>query len=150
MLSVRAAALRAGTVGGTLFAVHISIPNCGNYPFIWPALTGAVAFWIATDPIAPHQFRRGMSAVLAAGSLAGLIMVVGSNLAILIFARRMLDSLTSAPTDATRLLITGPTELALAILGAIGVVLALVGGAAMMLAWPLRSSRAKMPATARD
>jgi hypothetical protein len=146
MLDVRAAALRTGIVGGVLFFLHASIPGSLSYPFVWPALAGAVAFWIATDAVAPHQFRRGMSAALAAGTLAGLIMFVGVTLAILILGRPVLSSLTPAPSAAGMLLIAGSTEFAIAIVGLVGVGAAVVGGAAMMLVRRLRPSRANGPA----
>lgn len=146
MLSVRAAALRTGIVGGILFFVHASIPNCGSYPFVWPALAGAVAFWIATDAGAPHRFRRGMLAALGAGILAGLILVVGATLSILVVGRPMLDSLTPAPIAAGKLLITASVELALAIVGLLGAAAAALGGAAMMLVRQLQPSRPGAPA----
>jgi hypothetical protein len=146
MLSVRAAALRTGIVGGVLFFVHASIPYCGSYPFVWPALAGAVAFWIATDGVAPHRFRHGMFAALAAGTLAGLILMVGCTGTILIFARPMLDSLTPPPSVVGTPLITASVELALAIVGLLGVAAAVLGGAAMMLIRRLQPSRRGAPA----
>lgn len=145
MLSVRTAALRAGIVGGVLFFVHASIPNCGSYPFVWPALTGAVAFWIATGGVAPHRFRHGMLAALAAGVLAGLIFVIGCDVTILTVGRSMLNSLTPPPTAAGTLLITGSVELGLAIVGLLGVVAAVVAGAAMMVVRRLRTPRPAAP-----
>src|SRR5450631_165050 len=141
MLSVRAAALRTGIVGGVLFFVHASIPNCGSYPFIWSALAGAVAFWIASDGVAPHRFRHGMLAALSAGTIAGLILMVGCTGTILIFAPPMLASLKPPPSVASTPLITVAVELGLAVVALLGVAAAVLGGAAMMLVRRLQPSR---------
>lgn len=146
MVSVRAAALRTGIVGGVLFSAIASIPNCGAWPFIVPALAGGVAFWIATDASAPHQSRRGMFAALDAGALAGLVFVIACTLVILVVGRTMLDAVTQAPIAAGKLLITARVELGLAMVGLIGVAVALLGGAAMMLVRRLRAPRRRAPA----
>jgi hypothetical protein len=82
-----------------------------------------------------------MLAALAAGTLAGLIFVVGCNVTILTVGRSMLNSLTPPPTAAGTLLITGSVELALAIVGLLGVGAAVLGGVAMMLVRKLQPSR---------
>jgi len=146
MLDVRAAALRTGIVGGVLFVVHASIPNCGSWPFVWPALAGAVAFWIASDAVVPHPFRRGMLAALGAGALAALILLVGANITILTVGRAMLESVTHTPNVPTKTLITVSVELGLAVVGLLGTAAALIGGAAMMLVRRFRPSHRAAPA----
>jgi hypothetical protein len=133
MLDVRRAALRTGIAGGVLFFVNASIPNSNSWPMVWPALTGAAAFWIATDGVSPHRFRHGMLAALAAGTLAGLIFIVGCNVTILTVGRAMLNSITPPPAAAGTMLITASVELGLGVVALLGVAVAVVGGAAMML-----------------
>jgi hypothetical protein len=146
MLSVRSAALRTGIVGGILFAGHASIPNCGSWPFVWPALTGAVAFWMATDGVSTHPFRHGILAALAAGALAGVIFVVGCDVSILTVGRAMLNSITPPPIPAEKMLITASVELGLAVVGLLGAGAAVLGGVAMMLVRRLQPSHRTVPA----
>ena len=146
MLSVRAAALRTGIVGGVLFAVHASIPYCGSWPFVWPPMVGAVAFWTASGDSAPHQYRRGMLAALGAGALMGLVFLVGVNITILTVGRAMLASITPAPGVPTKALITVSIELGLAVVALLGAAAAVLGGVAMMLVRRFRPSHRAAPA----
>ena len=132
MHGIRSAAVRTGTAGGVVFLLHALIPNSRSYPFIWPALTGAAAFWIATKDAAPHRIPRGMLATLIAAIIVGLIGFVGSTLDV--FAL----SLPAMRPVADRLGIPGPVSLtvaavsALLVMSAIAFGAALIGGAVMI------------------
>lgn len=77
MPSVRKAVLEAGIIGGLLFTIHVSIPNCGAWPWIWPVLAGATAVWRATHESQPHRWRTGLVAALGTGIVTGVIAFVG-------------------------------------------------------------------------
>jgi hypothetical protein len=142
VLSVRAVVLRTGIVGGALFFLHALVPGSRSYPFVWPTLTGAVAFWMATDAVAPHRFRRGMSAALGAGILVGLIGFIGATFTVLALGHAVLNSTSSALGPGGPLLIATAAELGIATVGVLAVAAAVVGGAAMM---PVRWLRPSSP-----
>ena len=80
MSSIRNSAVRTGIVGGTVFFLHALIPGSGSYPFIWPALTGGVAFWIATNAAAPSRIQRGIQATLVAALIVASASMILSKI----------------------------------------------------------------------
>jgi hypothetical protein len=84
MLNDRSTAIRVGIVGGALFFSHGPIDGSRSYPFIWPALSGAAAFWITTRTAIPRRLRRGLLAALTAGAVAGVIGFIGASLTVLV------------------------------------------------------------------
>src|SRR4051812_23208944 len=77
MRSLRRLILETGIAGGLLFTIHVSIPYCGAWPFIWPALAGARAVWLAMREPQLHRWRTGLVVALATGVTTGVIAFVG-------------------------------------------------------------------------
>jgi hypothetical protein len=146
MLSTRSAAVRTGIAGGILFSLHALIPNSRSFPLIWPALTGAVAFWIATRDAAPHRFRRGMLAALIAGAVAGVIGFLAATVTVLAMGRAVFHPIAQTMGPAGPPLAFFSAELAFGVLSIIAVVVALVGGAVMIPVRLARPARADAPA----
>jgi hypothetical protein len=76
MQNIRKVILAAGIIGGLLFAIHVSIPNCGAWPFIWPALTGLTAVWSATRERTPHWMRDTLTTALTTAVLFAAVALV--------------------------------------------------------------------------
>ena len=77
MQSFRKIVLKTGIAGGSLFDIHASFPNVYSWPMIWPALAGAIAFWMVTREPRPHRLRVGLGAALATGLLLSALAFVG-------------------------------------------------------------------------
>jgi hypothetical protein len=77
MRSSQRIVLETGVAGGLLFTIHVSIPNCGAWPFIWPAFAGATAVWLATREPQLHRWRAGLVVALVTGVITGAIAFVG-------------------------------------------------------------------------
>ena len=146
MPSIRSAAVRTGIAGGILFSLHALIPNSRSFPLVWPAVTGAVAFWIATRDAAPHRFRRGMLAALIAGAVVGVIGFLAATLTVLAVGRSVFNPIAQDLGPAGPPLAFFAAELGFAVLSIIAVVVALIGGAVMMPVRWARSSHADAPA----
>jgi hypothetical protein len=145
MPNIRGAAVRTGIAGGVLFFLHALVPNSQAYPLVWPALAGAVAFWIATSDAAPRRFRRGVLAALVAGIVVGLVGFVGSTVTVLVLSRPVLNPVAQALGAPGASLATLAAELGLAIVAVVAVGAALVGGAAMIPVRWASSSPPKAP-----
>jgi hypothetical protein len=145
-MSNRSAAVRTGIAGGILFSLHALIPDSRSFPLIWPALTGAVAFWIATRDAAPRPFRRGMLAALIAGAVAGVIGFLGATLTVLALGRAVFTPIAQTMGPAGPPLAFLSAELAFVVLSVIAVVVALIGGAVMIPVRLARPSHADAPA----
>jgi hypothetical protein len=146
MSSTRSAAVRTGIAGGILFSLHALIPNSRSFPLIWPALTGAVAFWIATRDTIPHRFRRGMLAALIAGAVGGAIGFLAATVTVLAMGRSVFNPIAQTMGPAGPPLAFLSAELAFVLLSIIAVVVALIGGAVMIPVRWARSSHADAPA----
>ncbi len=109
---------------------------------MWPAIAGAVAFWLATRDASPHGWRHGLLASLTAGTVAGLISFVGASLTVLIGG----NSAASPANVGGRLLIVMAAELGIAAVCLIVVATAVAGGVAMIPVRWLRPPRHGAPA----
>ena len=132
MHGIRSAAVRTGTVGGVVFLLHALIPNSRSYPFIWPVLTGAATFWIATTDAAPHRVPRGMLATLIAAVIVGLIGFVGSTLFVFALSLPVMRPIADSLGVGGKAFVAATVLAALGAIGAIAIVAALVGGAVMI------------------
>jgi len=131
MRSVRQIVLETGIAGGLLFTIHASIPNVDSWPMIWPALAGAAAFWLATRQPRPHRLRTGLAAALTAGVIVGAIAFVGTS--IVVYAVLHSGVVRSVrPAGVPPGLITSASILALAALGVVDMVVAVIAGALML------------------
>jgi hypothetical protein len=142
MFSIRSIAVRIGLVGGVVFFLNALIPNSQSYPFIWPLLTGAVAFWVTTSDAAAHPIRRGMSATLISGIIVGLVGFVGATFTVLALSRPVFSPLTPALGAVGAMLATLAGELGVAVVAILAAAVTLVGGAAMI---PVRLARRPHP-----
>ncbi len=98
---------------------------------LWPALAGAVSFWLATRDSVPHRLRTGLAAACATGVITGAIAFVGTSIVVYVslhtFAAPAVKQ-TGVPTG----FITSVSLLALASLALIDVVVAAIGGVLML------------------
>jgi hypothetical protein len=133
MRSFRSIVWWVGIVGGIVFTIHASFPNVNSWPMIWPPITGATAFWLATRQPATHRLRTGLAATLAAALIAGVITFVGTS----IVATIVLHVVHPIPAQlgVSNGLITAATLAGLAALSGITVIAAILGG---VLALPVR------------
>jgi uncharacterized membrane protein len=132
-------AVRTGIVGGTVFFLHALIPNSGSYPFIWPVLTGAVGFWIATNDAAPGRIQRGIQATFVAALIVGLIAFVGSTITVLALSRPVLNPIARA-YGASPSSVTSTAERAVGMVALVAVAITLLGGVVMIPVRLWRSS----------
>lgn len=135
MVNLRSDAVRIGTIGGALFFLNGLIDGSRSYPFIWPTVAGAVAFWIATRTTQPHRLRQGFLAALQAGAVAGLIGFVGASLTVLVAGRSDFSSVQATAGLRARVLIALAAELGIGVACLVAVAAAVVGG---VLATPVR------------
>jgi hypothetical protein len=133
MRSFRSIVWCVGIVGGIVFAIHASFPNVDSWPMIWPPITGATAFWLATRQQAPHRLRTGLAATLAAALIAGVVAFVAIS-AVATIALHVIHP-TPAQLGVSNGLVTAATLAGLAALSGITVVEATLGG---VLALPVR------------
>lgn len=138
MRGIRSTAVRTGMTGGVVFLIHALIPYSRSYPFIWPVLTGAATFWIATRDAALHRILGGMLATLVAAIIVGLIGFVGSTLIVFAESPPALRSITEALGIPGPILFTASAVLALATISLIATLATLVGGTVMI---PVRLAR---------
>ncbi|HTE47177.1 MAG TPA: hypothetical protein VK636_18150 [Gemmatimonadaceae bacterium] len=131
MRTFRAIVLTFGIAGGALFAAHAFIPGVRNWPMIWPAVTGAAAFWFATREPVPHRLRRGLAAAFAAGAIASAISFVTWS----VFVVGIMHT-AAKPTIESRGVSSGFAAsagvLGLAVVAVIACVIAVLGGAALL------------------
>ena len=135
MANLRSDAVRIGIAGGVLFFLNGLIDGSRSFPFIWPTVAGAVAFWVATRAAQPHRLRQGFLAALTAGAVAGLIGFVGASLTVLVARRSDFSSVQATAGLRARFLIALAAELGIGVACLVAVVAAVVGG---VLATPLR------------
>lgn len=133
MRSFRSIVWWVGIVGGIVFTIHASFPNVYSWPMIWPPITGATAFWLATRQPATHRLRTGLAATLAAALIAGVIALVGISIVATI-ALHVVHP-TPAQLGVSNGLVTAATLAGLAALSGITVIVAILGG---VLALPVR------------
>jgi hypothetical protein len=133
MRSFRSVVWWVGIIGGLAFTIHASFPNVNSWPMIWPLITGATAFWLATPQPAAHRLRTGLAATLAAAVIASAIAFVGLT----IVANVVIHTVHPTPADAgvPNVLVSAATVLGFAALAGICVLAGLVGG---VLALPVR------------
>jgi divalent metal cation (Fe/Co/Zn/Cd) transporter len=133
MRSFRSIVWRVGIVGGIVFAVHASFPNVYSWPMIWPPITGATAFWLATRQPAPHRLRTGLAATVAAAVIAGVVAFVGISIVVTVALHVMHP--TPAELGVPNKVVTAASIAALASLAGITIIEAIVGG---IVALPVR------------
>jgi hypothetical protein len=133
MRSFRSIVWPIGIVGGIVFATHASFPNVNSWPMIWPPITGATAFWLATRQPAAHRLRTGLAATLAAALIAGVVAFVAITIVVTI-AIHVIHP-TPAQLGVSNGLVTAATLAGLAALSGITVIEAILGG---VLALPVR------------
>jgi hypothetical protein len=138
MAKLRSDTVRIGIAGGLLFFLNGLIDGSRSYPFIWPTVAGAVAFWVATRAAQPHRLRDGFLAALTAGVVAGLIGFVGASLTVLVAGRSDLSSVQATAGLRGRILIVLAAELGVGAACLVAVVAAVAGGA---LVTPVRLLR---------
>lgn len=138
--------IRTGIVAGVLFAVHISIPNCGSYPFIWPAAAGAFAFWTVSRTGRAHPIGEGLLTALATGATVALVGFIGISLIVFVAGHSQFSAAAATTDLSGRFLMLMTAELTIVTL------CALAGGAAVLAAvaaapvkW-LRHRRSDAPA----
>ena len=93
---------------------------------IWPPITGATAFWLATRQPSPHRLRTGLAATLAAAVIAGAVAFIGLNIVVNVAIRVVHPSPTDVGVPNT--LVSAASFAALAALAGISVLEALIGG----------------------
>ncbi|HEY4307707.1 MAG TPA: hypothetical protein VGM82_24745 [Gemmatimonadaceae bacterium] len=126
MRSIRSIVWCVGIIGGLAFAIHASFPNVQSWPFIWPPITGATAFWLATRHPSPRRLRTGMVATLAAAVIAGIIAFLG--LAIVVNVAIHVMHPTPAQLGVPGTLVSAATLAAVAAIAGVSIVETLVGG----------------------
>ena len=141
MTSARKVGIQVGIVGGLLFFFHALIPNSRSYPFIWPVLAGATAFWLAAPGPSTGRIRRGMLAALVAGAVVGIVGFVGSTITLLVL-RRQLNAVADALGPSGPALAASAAELGFLIVAVLSVVATLIGGAVMI---PFRRTPTSFP-----
>ena len=142
MPSLRSDAVRIGIAGGVLFFLNGLIDGSRSYPFVWPTLAGAVAFWVATRVAQPHRLRQGFLAALIAGLVTGLLGFVGASLTVLVAGRSDFNSVQATAGLRARVLVAMAAELGIAAACLVAVVAALAGGVLMTPARWLRPDSA--------
>jgi hypothetical protein len=130
MRSVRSIVWWVGIIGGLAFTIHASFPNVQAWPMIWPPITGATAFWLATRQASPHRLRTGLVATLSAAVIAGAVAFIGFNIVVNVAIHVMHP--TPAEVGVPNKLVSAASLLALAALAGISVLEALVGGIVML------------------
>lgn len=138
----RSPAFRIGLVGGLLGFLHGLIDGSRSWPFIWPALAGAVAFWQLSDAPGSHRLRHGLAGALIAGAAAAVISFIGATITVMV-GQGTLQSVSNA---GGRALITAAAELGILAACAVVIVAALLGGAVMLPVRLVRSSGPDTPA----
>jgi hypothetical protein len=133
MRSFRSVVWWVGIVGGLAFTIHASFPNVYSWPMIWPPVTGATAFWLATRYPSPHRLRTGLAATLAAAVIAAGVAFIGFNIVVNVAIHVMHP--TPADVGVPNKLVSAASIVALAALAGISALAALVGG---ILALPVR------------
>jgi hypothetical protein len=147
MDGIRSVAVRTGIAGGVVFLLHALIPNSRSYPFIWPVLTGAAAFWIATKDDAPHRIPRGMLTALVAGLIVGLIGFVGSTLVVLALTLTALRPILESLGVGGPVLVTAAAVVAIAAINGVAIGATLIGGIVMIPVRLVQAWRTSAPAT---
>ena len=138
MRSFRSIVWWVGIAGGIVFAIHASFPNVYSWPMIWPPITGATAFWLATRQPTVHRLRTGLAATLAAALIAGVVAFVGISIVATI-AIHVIHP-TPAQLGVSNGFVTAATLAGLAALSGITVIEAFLGG---VLALPVRYFRTR-------
>lgn len=133
MRSFRSVVWWVGIIGGLAFTIHASFPYVYSWPMIWPPITGATAFWLATRHPSPHRLRTGLAATLAAAVIAGAVAFIGFTIVVNVAIRVMHP--TPAEVGVPNTLVSAASLAALAALAGISVLEALVGG---IVALPVR------------
>ncbi len=147
MRSARRIVLETGVAGGLLFAIHVSIPNCGNWPFIWPALAGATAVWLVTRDARLHRWRTGLVAALATAVITGVVAFVGVSAVVYTVMhtgiapalRQSGASPSGIPASVTAAITTGPA----AALAAIDVIVGFLAGVPVLPARYVQTRHAR-------
>jgi hypothetical protein len=132
MHGIRSIAVRTGSIGGVAFLLNALIPYSASYAYIWPFVTGAATYWIATRAAAPRRILRGMSTVLLAGVIVGVIGFVGSTLVLLAPSSPVLRPVAESLGVAGRALVTTVALVALAAIAGVGVLATVIGGILMI------------------
>ena len=130
MAIMRSIAVRTGLIGGVVFALHISTPGCGNYPFIWPAVAGATAFWMASHASTAHRLRDGLLTALAAAAIVGLIGLLSVSLVVFIAGHSQFSAVGPATGTSGRLLMLMQAELTIVTLCALATTATICGALA--------------------
>jgi hypothetical protein len=141
----RSAVLRVGIAGGILSFLTGFIPNSRAFPMIWPFVTGAVAFWIATSDGAVHHVRRGMSAALKAGSIAALVSFIGVTVTLFVIQRSVFDDVTRSAGLPGMAAIGVVAEIGIAVTCIVGIVAALLGAVVTIPVRSMRTPRSDAP-----
>jgi hypothetical protein len=131
MRSFRAIVLTTGIAGGALFTVHAFFPGVRAWPMIWPAVAGAVAFWLATREPIPHRLRTGLAAAFVAGVITGAIAFVTSSVVVV----GLIHTAAKPAIESTGVLsefVMSAGLMGLAILAGITCVVAVLGGAVLL------------------
>jgi len=127
-----------GIIGGLAFMTHASFPYVRSWPMIWPPITGATAFWLATRQPSPHRLRIGLLATLVAAVIAGVVAFIGLNIVVNVAIRVMHP--TPAQLGVPNKLVSAASLAALAALSGISILETLVGG---ILVLPVRYLQAR-------
>jgi hypothetical protein len=131
MLRPRVVIWSTGVIGGALFAVHASFPRVDSWPMIWPALTGAVAFWLVTRNVGPHPLRSGLAAALGAGIIAGGIAFVATTICMVGLIHTAVHS-TIAQSGVPTGFVTAAGVMGLAALAVVVVIVAVLGAIVLL------------------
>ncbi len=70
-----------GLIGGLFFFAHAMVNNSHAWPLVWPALAGVFAVWSARDAKGA-SFGTGLKKAAVAGSIAGVVFVVATAMAL--------------------------------------------------------------------
>jgi hypothetical protein len=124
--------LETGIAGGLLFVIHASFPYVYSWPMIWPALAGATAFWLATREPKPHRLRTGLAAALATGVITGVIAFVGVWTVVYVVLHTHIAPSIRQAGASPGFLASASIVAAAAVLGAIDLVVAFLGGVLML------------------
>jgi di/tricarboxylate transporter len=144
--TLRSGSVRIGIAGGVLFFLNGLIDGSRSYPFIWPTLAGAVAFWVATRAAQQHRLRQGFLAALIAGVVTGLIGFMGASLTVLVAGRSDFSSVQANAGLRARVLIALAAELGIGAACLVAVVAAVAGGVLMTPVRWLRPPGSAAPA----
>jgi uncharacterized membrane protein len=139
MNSFRKIVVATGVAGGVVFAIHATFPGVNSWPMIWPAIAGATAFWLATRQAGPHRLRTGLAAAFATGVITGAITFIATSIA-LTWVVHTVAAPKIQQSGVSTGFVTSAGILGLAVLGAIDVVVAFIGGALML---PVRYFQAR-------